>query len=368
MLALALETLYAEGAQRPLEHVALLQSDQIATLLLAKKPFTESDLARIDSEAARMGFYVLVAPRRPVAHPLLRLLIEQPTRQALADWTSRQYLDLTPPTDARPFFFSMLKPGTWLKQRTQVDAMDLSFLGNLQATQTLVYATLVSMLLTLGTVIGPMLLRRKAFPALRATHGIAAAGYFALIGFGFMYVEMGMLSRLNVFLGRPTLALCVLLASMILFTGIGSMCSGHPMFERRRLSVLYPWLPAVLIVFNALALPIAMQRFDSSGTAIRVLVSLLLIAPTALGLGLGFPLGLRVCERMELRVLGAEALGDHHGSALGPWLWGINGACGVCASGLALGTSMVFGIDVTLLVGAACYAVLPLPVLLLQRA
>ena len=368
MLALALETLYAEGVERPLEHVALLQTGQVATLLMAKSPFTDSDLARINSEAARMGVNVLLTPRRPAAHPLLKLLTDQPTREALADWTSRQYLDLTPPTDARPFFFSMLKPSTWLKQRAQVDAMDLSFLGNLQATQTLVYATLVSVLLTLGTIVGPMLLRRKAFPALRAQHGIAAASYFALIGFGFMYVEMGMLSRLNVFLGRPTLALCVLLASMILFTGIGSMCSGHPVFERRRLSVLYPWLPAALIIFNAAALPLAMLRFESSGTAVRVLVSLLLIAPTALGLGLGFPLGLRVCERMELRVLGAASLGDHHGSALGPWLWGINGACGVCASGLALGTSMIFGIDVTLLIGAACYAILPLPVWLLQRA
>jgi hypothetical protein len=49
-------------------------------------------------------------------------------------------------------------------------------------------------------------------------------------------------------------------------------------------------------------------------------------------------------------------------------LWGINGACGVCASGLALGTSMVFGIDVTLLIGAGCYVLLPIATLRLQRA
>jgi hypothetical protein len=43
---------------------------------------------------------------------------------------------------------------------------------------------------------------------------------------------------------------------------------------------------------------------------------------------------------------------------LGPWLWGINGAAGVCASGLALGCSMVWGVPVTLGVGAACYLLL----------
>ena len=81
--------------------------------------------------------------------------------------------------------------------------------------------------------------------------------------------------------------------------------------------------------------------------------------PQLPGLGLGFPLGLALCERMERKTLSGEH-GDHtDGSALGPWLWGINGACGVCASGLALGTSMVFGVNVTLLVGAACYLLLP---------
>jgi hypothetical protein len=246
--------------------------------------------------------------------------------------------------------------------------MDLSFLGNLQATQTLVYATLVSMLLTLVTVIGPMIARRRDFPTLGRRNVIAAGGYFALIGLGFMYVEMGLLSRLNVFLGRPTLALCVLLASMIMFTGIGSMLSGAALFERPRMAVFYPWIPAALIALSGALLPGAMDRFVSYGTGVRVLVSLLLIAPTALGLGLGFPLGLRLCERMEARVLAGSPNRDHHGAALGPWLWGINGACGVCASGLALGTSMVMGIDVTLMVGVACYVVLPLATVQLRRA
>src|SRR6185312_8237146 len=126
------------------------------------------------------------------------------------------------------------------------------------------------------------------------------------------------------------------------FTGLGSMWSGHRLFDGQRSSVLYPLLPAALIILNAVLLPVAMGAFEGSGTLARILVSLLLIGPTALALGLGFPLGLRLCERMELRLLGADALAQHHGSMLGPWLWGINGACGVCASGLALGTSMVF--------------------------
>ena len=76
-------------------------------------------------------------------------------------------------------------------------------------------------------------------------------------------------------------------------------------------------------------------------TAVRVLLSVALIAPPALGMGVCFPLGLRLVERAG-------------GRAVTPWLWGINGAFGVCASGLALGTSMTWGISTTMAVGAAC--------------
>jgi hypothetical protein len=367
MLGLAMDTLWQEGVKNPRAHLALLQAGNVATLLVCRSPFSEADIDRLQTEASRMGFNMMLTPRKLPGHPILRQLVEQPSHDALLRWASLQRLDLSPPTDARPFFFSMLKPNTWLRQREQVDQMDLSFLGNLQATQTLVYATLVSVLLTLLTVIAPMAMRGRDFPALGKANVAAAASYFGLIGLGFMYVEMGLLSRLNVFLGRPTLALAVLLAGMISFTGIGSMLSNRRMFERGPFAVLYPWIAAALIIASGLVLPSAMHAYESSGTAVRVTISLLLIAPTALGLGLGFPLGLRLAEEMELRVLGHRD-DSQHGATLGPWLWGINGACGVCASGLALGTSMVFGIDVTLAIGAACYVLLPIATIHLRRA
>ena len=51
--------------------------------------------------------------------------------------------------------------------------------------------------------------------------------YFLLIGCGFMLIEIGLLQRLSVFLGHPVYSLSVVLFSMILFTGIGSMISEY---------------------------------------------------------------------------------------------------------------------------------------------
>jgi hypothetical protein len=358
MLALAMETAWRLHAIDPRAHIAMVQSDIVATLLISPTPFDARDLDRLEQVATQRGFNTIASARKDPLHPLLRQLWRIPSREVMWSWAGAQKLDLTPPTDARPFFFNMLKPATWLSDRDSVDQLDLGFLGNLKATQTLLYATLASAVLTLLTLVAPIWRRHRELARLPAPDVIAALGYFALIGLGFMFVEIGLLSRLSVFLGHPTLALAVLLGGIILFTGLGSMLSSRVPLDNARWARLYPLLPAALIVLSATLLQPLMQAFSAAHTPARVTVSVALLAAPALGMGLGFPLGLRLTERMEERRRSEHAPSGK--VILGPWLWGINGAFGVCASGLALGCSMIWGIQTTLLLGAACYALLPI--------
>lgn len=60
-------------------------------------------------------------------------------------------------------------------------------------------------------------------------------------------------------------------------------------------------------------------------------------------MGFGFPTGLNLARRAD--------------GGLGPWLWGINGAAGVLASGIAVLLSIQLGIDVVFYIAAACYLV-----------
>jgi len=353
MLALGMETLYSMGVKEPRKNIILLQSDHVATLLMSPAPFSELDLDHAQQLAVHKGFNMLLTPRREPAHPLLRKLVRQPSREAMLAFTASQDLDLTPPTDQRPFFFNMLKPLAWFTRPGEVKALDLSFLGNLAATQTLLYATLVSLVLSLATLVMPMSRRVSDLRALPRADVLASLFYFALIGLGFMFVEIGILSRLSVFLGHPTLALAVLLSGIILFTGIGSMLSGHIDLDRKGWALFYPWLTAAGVVVTALAMEPVMAQLVAAPSSTRIAASVALLIPPALGMGLCFPLGLRLTERMELARTGGAP-------RLGPWLWGINGAFGVCASGLALGCSMVFGIHTTLLAGMACYVLLPI--------
>ena len=67
-----------------------------------------------------------------------------------------------------------------------------------------------SLLLTVVAIGAPLVRRRHQLRTWPRPILLAAGAYFSLIGLGFMFVEIGLLSRLNVLLGHPTLALAVL--------------------------------------------------------------------------------------------------------------------------------------------------------------
>jgi hypothetical protein len=81
----------------------------------------------------------------------------------------------------------------------------------------------ISLIFVTAAIIVPLRPALKDVGLAVATRGTL---YFALIGAGFMMVEIGLLQRMTVFLGHPIYSLSVLLFSLILTTGIGSFLSG----------------------------------------------------------------------------------------------------------------------------------------------
>ena len=79
----------------------------------------------------------------------------------------------------------------------------------------------------------------------------------------------------------------------------------------------------------------------AEATDIRILVSVLLLAPPAFFMGMMFPLGLNIWRRPHSELL--------------PFFWGANGIMSVFASVLGMGLSMEFGIADTYAVGIFAY-------------
>ena len=76
--------------------------------------------------------------------------------------------------------------------------------------------------------------------------------FFSGIGLGFMLVEFSQLQRLSTFLGHPTYALVVVLFTVLVFSGLGSMMVEKVIDPDRPRSLIVPVavLVGLIVVFG----------------------------------------------------------------------------------------------------------------------
>ncbi|MPZ58063.1 MAG: hypothetical protein GEU91_16520 [Rhizobiales bacterium] len=343
MVSLAMAATFDIGAKEPRQHIFLAASGRVANLILSAQPLSPSRVEKLETVASDLGYTVLISPRQEPQVDILRKIVTAESKPELTHYTASQKLDLTPPQDDRPFFFNQLplrNPLLTISLAAEID--DIGVLsGNLFATATLVILFLVSALLVLATIVIPL---RPAMRDVGRRLAWGGTAYFFLIGVGFMMVEVGLLQRMSVFLGHPIYSLSIVLFSIILATGIGSLISdrlpldsggklvGWALLVGGFLLALPFWLPSVLLAFGGATL------------ITRAALCVLIITPAGLLMGFGFPTGMRLISAVDRKPT--------------PWFWGINGAAGVLAASLAVTLSIALGISTTYLVGALCYLLL----------
>ena len=352
MMALATATLQALGSDDPKSHFFVAATGQIATLVMAREPLTPQALAALTEAAGRYDYRILVSPDRPSASPLLESIVGSRDGAALHAVTKDAFLDLSPPTDGRPFFFNQLR----LDRLGDLDLTDLGartgvYGGNLIATLTLAMLILISLVLVLATIVFPL---RATVERPGSALVLAGTAYFALIGTGFMLAEIALLQRISVFLGHPVYALSVVLFSLIVSTGIGSLVSERFPLDTPGRLVGWAVLTAAYVFTLPWWLPDLLIGLESSGLVARAGLAIAVLAPAGFLMGFGFPTGMRLVSAID--------------TGPTPWFWGINGAAGVLAASVAVIVSIAFGIDTTLRAGALCYLILALPALGLLRA
>ena len=340
LMSLAVATLIAEGASDPRAHLFVAASAPVATLILSRAPLAPDEIATLRRFCGEFGFDVLVSPDAEPASEKLASLVRARDRAALDQAAAGGDLDLSPPTDARPFFFNLLpltRPFAALRYIGHPGVVG----GNLLATLTLAVILVVSIALVVAAIVVPLR------PALREAGSRLVTGgtlYFALLGLGFMLVEMGLLQRLSLYLGHPVRSLAVVLFSLILTAGLGSALSERVRLDTR--VAFGAWAVSVSVYVTSLLwwLPRLVAAQAAADTFLRAALCLAVIAPAGLLMGFGFPTGLRLTAARDPRPT--------------VWFWGINGAAGVLGSVTAIVLSIAFGIGTTLLFGALCYLAL----------
>jgi len=160
---------------------------------------------------------------------------------------------------------------------------------------------------------------------------------------------------LSIFLGNPTYSLAVVLFSVLLFSGIGSMFTERFVVVTRPRSFLVPLLVLVgLVLIFGLVAPGIFARNHGSTTPVRIAIAVGLLAPLSFGLGMPFVIGMRA----------ATTNGDRPTA----FLWGINGAASVCASVFGVVIAVFFGISAAFWTGGAVYVIAAIAMAAIVRA
>src|SRR2546425_473593 len=322
LAALATASLMDRGVADPRQHVIIVRNQDIATIMVAKRPFSAADIDAVTKISKAMEFQPVLTPR----------FAERPEFEAIS--TPGQYehlirtypLNIEAPTDDSPFFFHMLRAGDLLKRSTFQGMNQL----NLRAVNVLGRSLAIVSGLSAIAIIAPLVFRRKV----REARSIRLMIYFAAIGLAFMMVEIGQLERLIVFLGHPIYGLTVVLFVLLLASSCGSFYSSR----------MRPWmwlLPVALAAF-IFASPSVTYQLTAASTPVRIAVSALLLFPSGFFMGMAFPLGI------------SKAVSVNEGAPTA-WYWGVNGAFSVISSVLAVAVAVFWGVTVTLLVGLGAY-------------
>jgi len=332
LISLALAALKQRGDAHPAAHIVVVREGDRASVLVKNSEFTATEVAQIEEHIAPSGFELIAAPGRAGVGLYGQLLNTPEFESVIRDYP----LDISPVTDDRPFFFYVVKPSQFWRGLL----LHTGEFVNARAVFLLTSLMLVALILAVLMVLLPALLARPRPPAA----AIPAMVYFGALGLGFMLVEIGMLQRLMLFLGHPTLALGVVLTTILISAGLGSFLTRRVTLERSDL-VLRRFLIAVLVAVALVAflLPpmfrafIGMERIGRIWTAIEVLF------PVGFLMGTAMPLGLR-------------RLADGRAELI-PWAWAVNGAASVLGSVLAMVVAINNGFTATLVLGGIVYAV-----------
>jgi hypothetical protein len=155
-------------------------------------------------------------------------------------------------------------------------------------------------------------------------------------------LEIVLTQRFVLFLGFPTYALSVVLFALLVFSGIGSLISTRLPVARRSLVIALS-IAALLILGSAYALQPILRALIDLPFAARVAISVALLAPFGMVLGMAMPIGLR-----RFQALYPDSV---------PYAWGVNGVASVLASVLGVALAIQLGFAIATVIAGLCYVV-----------
>ena len=310
------------------KHIILVSSESIeedpsvTMSIFSKEPFTDDEIKFLTDAFSDKGYKPMLIPGQVIVEPYSKLLSE--------DITLEQFYDLFPTkvhpvTDNSPYFLSFEKPLPPILED-------------------LLYVSLV--IAGVFLVVPYIWLKKSKDINIKNNSTLATKNvvlYFAALGFGFILIELALLQKLILFLGNPTMTFALLLFTVLLSSGVGSLVSAKLIrLNTKNLVFVISGIICVGLIYVVLLTPLIYATI-SEPFALKAAVSIGLLSPIGFLMGMPMPTGMRLL--------------NSHVPTFIPWMWAINGGFSVLGAILTVILSIVYGGSYAMLIGISAYVI-----------
>lgn len=334
---LTLVTTYLrEFNEDPETHVRLIQNWGAVTALISNSPLSSKQHQKLKMFCREHHFDLLSGNKEHSKSPIhsgdsLFLTGMESILSGDSSFISDYSYLLRMPVDDRPFFNHYIKTFSpkALKAHCTMPGVHLRDQG---------YLVSIASVLILGGA--AFLLIVLPLLKLRSLGSRSTFFYFALIGSGFMFVELSLVHALSSYLTSPLYAMSIVITSLLIGSGVGSLFWGRMKQYASQLPII---IGGVLIFYT-----VFMGKFLDFTIGIpfliRVLITITITFIPGFFMGGPFPLRLKILSQRKPDEV--------------PWAIGINSCFSVLSAALATLIAVEFGFSGLLLVAAALYILL----------
>ena len=346
LFATAVVALEAGGVANPSERLVMIRGWKTVTLLVKNSDFTAAEIEAIKQFCRERSFDVAYYPGMRADEANHYNLLDKPYfyegAMALLGPQRQSFIErykfyIEPASDDRPYFFRFFKwsaaPELFaLRKQGGMPLFDWSY-PLLAAT--LVQAFVASVLL----ILAPLAISRarRSFPPGRVVF------YFLAIGLAFMFMEIAFIQKFVLFLSHPLYAIAVVLCAFLVFAAGGAWIAGRRQRNAagsRHLTFAVAGIGALSLLYLGI-LPGLFQALIHLPDAVRIAISVALIAPLAVCMGMPFPTGMA-----RLASTAQDSI---------PWAWAINGFASVIGAVLATLLAIHLGFAAVILLSVLIY-------------
>ncbi len=328
-------------------HLLAFRSWGTFSLLLKKNPVLPEEIRILKSICRKLRFDLVAYPgiREEEANIFNRFpkpIYFNGVERLLHD--GREFIatypfDLTPPTDNRPFFHDYFRWGYFAEIYRLAGAKWQILLEGGFLVPVVFFLALIASLMFM---VAPLCFRKRGAGGASRNHSIFWLFYFILLGLGFMFVEISLIQKFILFLGHPVYAVSMIIFSLLVFAGLGSRISMKiAMISSINLQRVLLLNTLFLLLFAFFLFP-ALTFFQNQAFPLRLLLTVLFIAPLGVTMGMPFPLGIRWVGKTQWPLI--------------PWAWCANGCASVIGAILPVILALYGGFQMVIVLASFLYA------------